>query len=82
MLRLEDTPRAPVTVDPIIVQTKANVFLNPFAGPEGKGSAPAGLLLYDGLALPRGVLAWHVIGPDPARSLRMLAEEVGPDVFP
>ena len=30
----------------------------------------------------RGVLAWHVIGPDPAHSLRMLAEEVGPDVFP
>jgi 5,10-methylenetetrahydromethanopterin reductase len=29
----------------------------------------------------RGVLAWHVIGPDPARSLRLLAEVVAPDVF-
>lgn len=28
-----------------------------------------------------GVLAWHVIGPDPARSLRLLAEVVGPDAF-
>ncbi len=28
-----------------------------------------------------GVLAWHVIGPEPARSLRLLAEVVGPDVF-
>ena len=29
----------------------------------------------------QGVLAWHVIGPDPARSLRLLAEVVAPDVF-
>jgi 5,10-methylenetetrahydromethanopterin reductase len=29
----------------------------------------------------RGVLAWHVIGPDPASSLRLLAEVVAPDVF-
>lgn len=30
----------------------------------------------------RGVLAWHVIGPDPTRSLELLAETVGPHVFP
>jgi 5,10-methylenetetrahydromethanopterin reductase len=29
----------------------------------------------------RGVLAWHVIGPDPVRSLQLLAETVGPRVF-
>ncbi len=29
----------------------------------------------------RGVLAWHVIGPDPARSLQVLAESVRPRVF-
>jgi 5,10-methylenetetrahydromethanopterin reductase len=29
----------------------------------------------------RGVLAWHVIGPDPARSLQLLAETVQPRVF-
>jgi 5,10-methylenetetrahydromethanopterin reductase len=29
----------------------------------------------------RGVLAWHVIGPDRERSLRLLAETVGPRVF-
>ncbi|HEY2593270.1 MAG TPA: LLM class flavin-dependent oxidoreductase, partial [Chloroflexota bacterium] len=29
----------------------------------------------------RGVLAWHVIGPDPARSLQLLAEVVRPRVF-
>jgi 5,10-methylenetetrahydromethanopterin reductase len=29
----------------------------------------------------RGVLAWHVIGPDPERSLTMLAREVRPRVF-
>jgi 5,10-methylenetetrahydromethanopterin reductase len=28
-----------------------------------------------------GVLAWHVIGPDPARSLQLLAEVVRPRVF-
>jgi 5,10-methylenetetrahydromethanopterin reductase len=29
----------------------------------------------------RGVLAWHVIGPDPLRSLRLLAEDVWPQVL-
>jgi 5,10-methylenetetrahydromethanopterin reductase len=29
----------------------------------------------------RGALAWHVIGPDPSRSLRLLAEVVRPRVF-
>jgi 5,10-methylenetetrahydromethanopterin reductase len=29
----------------------------------------------------RGVLAWYVIGPDPARSLQLLAETVRPRVF-
>jgi 5,10-methylenetetrahydromethanopterin reductase len=29
----------------------------------------------------RGVLAWHVIGPDRARSLRLLADEVRPRVY-
>ncbi len=29
----------------------------------------------------RGVLAWHVIGPDPERSLQVLAETVRPRVF-
>jgi 5,10-methylenetetrahydromethanopterin reductase len=29
----------------------------------------------------RGVLAWHVIGPDPARSLQFLADVVRPRVF-
>jgi 5,10-methylenetetrahydromethanopterin reductase len=29
----------------------------------------------------RGVLAWHVIGPDRARALRLLADEVRPRVF-
>jgi 5,10-methylenetetrahydromethanopterin reductase len=29
----------------------------------------------------RGVLAWHVIGPDPTRALQLLAEDVRPRVF-
>jgi 5,10-methylenetetrahydromethanopterin reductase len=29
----------------------------------------------------QGVLAWHIIGPDPARSLQLLAEVVRPRVF-
>jgi alkanesulfonate monooxygenase SsuD/methylene tetrahydromethanopterin reductase-like flavin-dependent oxidoreductase (luciferase family) len=29
----------------------------------------------------RGVLAWHVIGPQPARSLQLLADVVRPRVF-
>jgi 5,10-methylenetetrahydromethanopterin reductase len=29
----------------------------------------------------RGVLAWHVIGPDRARALQLLADEVRPHVF-
>jgi alkanesulfonate monooxygenase SsuD/methylene tetrahydromethanopterin reductase-like flavin-dependent oxidoreductase (luciferase family) len=29
----------------------------------------------------RGVLAWHVIGPDRAQALRLLADEVRPRVI-
>jgi 5,10-methylenetetrahydromethanopterin reductase len=29
----------------------------------------------------RGILAWHVIGPDPGRSLELLARQVAPRVF-
>jgi 5,10-methylenetetrahydromethanopterin reductase len=29
----------------------------------------------------RGILAWHVIGPNPARSLELLAQSVAPVVF-
>jgi hypothetical protein len=56
---VEDTPAWAVLADPIVLQTRANVFLNPFAGPGGEGTQPAGVFLYQGLALPRGVAAWQ-----------------------
>ncbi len=56
---VNDVPAWNVLAAPIIFQTKANVFLNPFLGRDKKGPAPATMLLYQGLALPRGVVDWQ-----------------------
>jgi serine/threonine-protein kinase len=47
--------------EPVVVQSKANLFLNPFLTAEMK-TFPASLLVYRGLALTRGALAWQSRG--------------------
>jgi serine/threonine-protein kinase len=56
---LEDTPQLPLVVEPVVVQTKECAFVNPFAGPEGKGVAEAGMVVHEGYPLQRGVLCWQ-----------------------
>jgi hypothetical protein len=56
----QDVP-PPWIAEPVILQTRSNVFLNPFEGTDGK-PAPAGAFLYRGEALPRGVVAWQGSG--------------------
>lgn len=48
--------------DPIVLESKANVFMNPYQARDKKGPAPATMVLYQGTALPRGVLAWQSRG--------------------
>jgi hypothetical protein len=56
----EDVPAsgAPIN-DPILVQSQASAFLNPYVGTDRTTPEPAGVLVCQGLALPRGVLAWQ-----------------------
>jgi hypothetical protein len=55
VLRLGDDPTAGVPPGPVVVLARDCAYLNPFAGKSSK----AGMLLYDGLALPRGLLLWQ-----------------------
>jgi serine/threonine-protein kinase len=74
---LEDAPNLMLPGEPIIVQTKANVFLNPFAAAKGKSTPPTGVLLYEGNALARGVLAWQGEGDVFDKRLRHYAMLAG-----
>jgi serine/threonine-protein kinase len=56
---LEDTPNLMLPAEPIVVQTKANVFLSPYVTNKGKDPHPSGMLLYEGNAVARGLLAWQ-----------------------
>jgi hypothetical protein len=55
VVRLGDAPEAGPPGDPVRVQTRDCAFLNPFFGRPNK----AGMLLYEGTALPRGLLVWQ-----------------------
>src|SRR5262249_52140615 len=55
---VEDVPAWAVLEEPISVQSKANVFENPFVADE-KTPARASMIVYQEFALPRGVLAWQ-----------------------
>jgi serine/threonine-protein kinase len=55
VLHLGDAVRAGRVEDPVVVRARRCAFLNPFPGRPSK----AGLLLFDGKALPRGLLAWQ-----------------------
>jgi serine/threonine-protein kinase len=59
---LEDIPNLRLPAEPIVMQTKANVFLNPYTANKGKDTNPSGLLRYEGNAVARGVLAWQGVG--------------------
>lgn len=56
---VQDMPSWQLVGDPIVIESKANVFMNPYMARDKKGSAPATMVLYQGTALPRGVLAWQ-----------------------
>jgi hypothetical protein len=52
VVRLGDDPEAGVPAGPVFVQARDCAYLNPFPG-------KAGMLLYEGQALPRGLLLWQ-----------------------
>jgi 5,10-methylenetetrahydromethanopterin reductase len=58
----------------------SDALIDVFAAAGDPGHVAARLSEYVAAGL-RGVLAWHVIGPDRGRSLRLLAEVVRPRVF-
>ncbi len=57
---------------PIVVQSHANVFLNPFHENDGKPTS-AGLIAYEGSALTRGTLVWQGDGDVYDKRLRYFA---------
>lgn len=59
VIHMQDLPTWPAVADPIVFETTANVFMNPFLDRDQKGPSKSTMLLYQGLALPRGVLAWQ-----------------------
>jgi hypothetical protein len=75
---VEDVPGWALIGDPVLVQTRGNVFANPFAGEDGKAE-PAGVFLAQGLALARGVAAWQGEGDVFDRRLFSYAWVAGPD---
>lgn len=56
-------------------------LIDTFAAAGDPAHVAARLRTYGGAGL-RGILAWHVLGPDPVRGLAQLAEEVWPQVRP
>jgi serine/threonine-protein kinase len=55
VIHLKDAPRVRTPAEPILIQAKANIFMDPFTGP----ASQAGVLLYEGDALNRGLLVWQ-----------------------
>lgn len=74
---LEDTPQLPLVAEPVVIQTRACAFENPFAGAEGKDSAAAGMLVYENFSVPRGLLCWQGEGDAFDRRLQFYAVGAG-----
>ncbi|MCC6418293.1 MAG: serine/threonine protein kinase [Gemmataceae bacterium] len=55
LLRLEDAPKLPPEVEPVVVQADACLFLDPFT----EAPRRSALLRYEGNALARGLLVWQ-----------------------
>jgi serine/threonine-protein kinase len=55
LIHLDDAPTWKVLTEPIVVQARGNVFLDPFQETPHRSS----LLRYDGQALARGLLLWQ-----------------------
>jgi hypothetical protein len=55
VVRLGDAPAAGAPTDPVTVQARECVYLNPFPGKPSR----AGMLVWEGDALPRGLLVWQ-----------------------
>jgi hypothetical protein len=62
----------PVVPQPIVIQSHANVYLNPFHDNDGK-PATAGLMAYEGSALTRGTVVWQGDGDVYDKRLRYFA---------
>jgi hypothetical protein len=54
VLHLSDLSGPAARIEPLVVQARANAFLDPFGGPHRPG-----VLLYDGQALPHGLVLWQ-----------------------
>jgi serine/threonine protein kinase len=79
---VEDTTGWAALADPILIQTRASVFLNPFTDPTGKVPYPAGIVLYQGQALPHGMVAWQGESDVFDRRLVSYVRAAGPDGRP
>jgi hypothetical protein len=55
VVRLGDAALAGVPAEPVFVQARECAYLNPFPGRPGR----SGLVVWDGDALPRGLLLWR-----------------------
>jgi hypothetical protein len=55
VVHLKNAPRVQTLVEPMLIQAKANVFMDPFTGP----TSQSGLLRYEANALDRGLLIWQ-----------------------
>jgi hypothetical protein len=80
---VDDLPLFPWLEDPILFQTRKCVFINPFLAAESKPAA-AGMLLYDGNSLARGVVIWQSDGDvyDKRLQFRVAAFKAGVPVLP
>ncbi len=72
--RLADAPGA-APAEPAVVQARANLFLNPFPGAPNR----AGLLLFEGDSLTRGLLVWQGEGNVFDARLYFQAADKAPD---
>jgi len=78
---VDDARQLGRVTEPAVIQTKACVFQNPFAGKD-KAPSPAGVFLYDGYALPRGLAAWQGEGDVFDKRLHFFAAPATPEGAP
>lgn len=56
---LANAPSFTTPLEPIIIQARSCAFLNPYPGASAKESHPAGVFLFEGDMLARGLLLWQ-----------------------
>jgi serine/threonine-protein kinase len=73
VLHQGDVPDAGVPLEPVVVQARDSVFLNPFLGRPNRSC----VVVYEGAALTRGLLLWRDEGGSYDRRLHFTPEPVG-----